>query len=81
MTNKKRIDKTQLTYVIVGLISMILCGVFFIASFMVEANTIEGLMHKNAVCLRWAFIMSIPMAWGIINAYARICEKKGKEVF
>lgn len=78
---KRKLDKTQLTYVAVGFISMIICIICVANSFMVEADTIEGLMHKNSAWLRWALITSIPMVWGIYNAYFRICEKKGKEVF
>ena len=81
MTKRRKLDKEQCFNVAVCAISMILSVICVINSFNVESNSIEGLLHKNSAWLRWAFIVMVPGIVCGINAYFRVCQKKGKEVF
>lgn len=75
---KRKLDKMQCTLLAITLLSVITSLVCMYNSFNVEANTIEGLLHKNAVWLRWAYITSIVACLSGFRMYYRICSKKGE---
>ena len=81
MLKRRKLDKRQCVYLVVTIVSIIVSIICFINSLTVEADTIEGLLHKNTVWIRWACITMVPAIICGFNMYFRICENKGKEVF